>query len=108
VTAPAHLASKQANTWVSLCYHPSNHLSNPNLNPQPQPPTPTPDPNTTNIAGALLLPIYMNIVVQGVIVFLQFMVQWVFMGAMIWIFRPVSWLVSMRLGWWGLGVVLWT
>ncbi|KAI8474672.1 MAG: hypothetical protein J3K34DRAFT_491757 [Monoraphidium minutum] len=40
--------------------------------------------------GALMLPIYMNIVVQGVIVFLQFLVQLIFMGALVWIFRPVE------------------
>lgn len=39
---------------------------------------------------ALLLPIYMNIVVQGVIVFLQFVVQWGFFAALVWIFRPVE------------------
>jgi hypothetical protein len=45
--------------------------------------------------GALLLPIYMNIVVQGVIVFLQFLVQWGFMAAMVWIFRPVRlWVIA--------------
>jgi hypothetical protein len=40
-------------------------------------------------AGALLLPIYMNVVVQGLVVFLQFLVQLGFMAALVWIFRPV-------------------
>ncbi|GBF90051.1 hypothetical protein Rsub_02759 [Raphidocelis subcapitata] len=40
--------------------------------------------------GALLLPVYMNVLVQGLIVFLQFVVQWAFMAALVWIFRPVE------------------
>ncbi|KIY96909.1 hypothetical protein MNEG_11052 [Monoraphidium neglectum] len=39
---------------------------------------------------ALLLPIYMNVVVQGLVVFLQFLVQLGFMAALVWIFRPVE------------------
>lgn len=60
----------------------------------PGSPAAAPKPNRLNdrparLAGALLLPVYMNVVVQGLIVFLQFLVQLAFMAAMVWIFRPV-------------------